>query len=228
MKKQQLSILLGIGVVLIGGVVLVWQKEINQMSHQNIQKPILSEQKQETSTDIIARNLDVSKWKTYRNEEYRFEFKYPEEMFEISFQNDDSDNQDFPKGFFLTLNLFFDINNNTVRTPILSIFFNERENDYVAATNANVRCENISIDTKNGKLCSGKNSFDEKLRNYESFKNKGVCADGSIDTSLFIELATRSVSERRFTDGISIDLHCDHKESLGAIYRSIYESLRFF
>jgi hypothetical protein len=34
-------------------------------------------QTQETSTEIIARNLDVSTWKTYRNEQIGIEFKYP-------------------------------------------------------------------------------------------------------------------------------------------------------
>lgn len=34
-------------------------------------------QQQELSTEIIARNLDVSTWKTYRNEYIGIEFKYP-------------------------------------------------------------------------------------------------------------------------------------------------------
>ncbi len=230
MKKYKFLILAGIGIILIGGLFLIWQKREKQ-GLKDIQTPIRSEseQKQETSADIVARNLDTSKWKTYRNDEYRFEFRYPEEMFEIFLEgNDDGSDKNVPKRFVLTLNLFFNTGNNTARTPILSVFFNEPEDDYAAAVNAGAKCTEVLVDARKGRLCSNGVVFSEALRNYESFRSKGICADNSIDSSLVIELASKNAGTKRYTDGISIDLHCDHKESLGIIYQSIYDSLRFF
>lgn len=231
MNQKKLVVGVLIVLVLVATVVLVWQKKDNQELKQGFQKPIQSEleQNRETSTDIIARNLDTSEWKTYRNDEHGFEFRYPEEMFEIFLgENESVSDLDATKRFLLTLNLFFNINNNIVKTPVLSIFFNEPENDYAAAMRADMKCAEVLVGAKKGRLCSNKTAFDEALRNYESFSSKGVCSDNSIDSSLVIELASRTIGQKKYTDGISIDLQCDHKESLGTIYRSVYESLRFF
>lgn len=231
MNRKRLVIGVLIILILAVTIVLVWRQEYNQELKPGFQKPIQSEleQNQETSTDIIARNLDTSKWKTYRDDEHGFEFRYPEEMFEIFLgENESVSDRDATKRFLLTLNLFFNINNNTVKTPTLSIFLNEPENDYAAATRADMKCAEILVGAKKGLLCSNKTAFDEALRNYESFSGKGVCSDNSIDSSLVIELASRTIGKKKYTDGISINLQCDHKESLGTIYRSIYESLRFF
>lgn len=231
MNQKKLIVGILVAFILAVTVVLVWQKKDNQELKQDFQKPVQSdsEQNQETSTDIIARNLDASKWKTYRNDEHGFEFRYPEEMFEIFLGEDEPvSDRDATKKFLLTLNLFFNINNNTVKTPALSIFFNELENDYAAAMRADMKCAEVLVGAKKGRLCSNKTAFDEALRNYESFSSKGVCSDNSIDSSLVIELASRTIGQKKYTDGISINLQCDHKESLGTIYRSIYESLHFF
>lgn len=229
MKKQYLYILAGFGIFLVGGVVLIWQKNVEYELEQDIQKPVRSEQKQETSADIIARNLDISKWKTYRDDEYGFEFKYPEEIFEVFLEREGPDsNQNIPKKLFLTLNLFFDVNGNSARTPILSIFFNQPEDDYSADVKEDAKCAEVFVGIKKGKLCSNKTVFDEVVQDYESFKNKGACADNGIDSSIVVELASRNIGQKKYTDGISINLYCDHKESLWSIYRSVYESLRFF
>lgn len=230
---NQKRLVVGVLIVLVLAVTaaLVWQKKDNQELKQSFQKPIQSEleQNQETSTDIIARNLDTSKWKTYRNDEHGFEFRYPEEMFEIFLgENEPVSDRDATKKFLLTLNLFFNIDNNTVKTPVLSVFFNEPENDYAAAMRADMKCAEVLVGTKKGRLCNNKTAFDEALRNYESFSSKGICSDNSIDSSLVIELASKTIGQKKYIDGISINLQCDHKESLGAIYRSVYESLRFF
>ena len=146
MNQKKLVVGVLIVLVLVATVVLVWQKKDNQELKQGFQKPIQSEleQNRETSTDIIARNLDTSEWKTYRNDEYGFEFRYPEEMFEIFLGDNESvSDLDATKRFLLTLNLFFNINNNTVKTPVLSIFFNEPENDYAAAMRADMKCAEV-------------------------------------------------------------------------------------
>lgn len=231
MTQKKIALAIGSILVLVVAGVLVWRMKENQEELKpSFQKPVQSalEQSKETSTDIVARNLDISKWKTYRNEEYGFEFQYPEEMFEIFLgENEVFPDSDAPKAFSLSLNLFFNVNNNTVRTPILDISFNELENDYVALMNADAKCTEVLVGNRKGNLCGHKTVFNEVLRNYESFKSRGICSDDSIG-SLVIELASRNIGQKKYTDGVSINLQCDHKESLGSIYRSIYESLHFF
>lgn len=61
MKKQQLYILAGVGVILIGGAVLMW-KELVVMSNNN------------SSSQEVSQFQD---WKTYQNDTMKFSVKYP-------------------------------------------------------------------------------------------------------------------------------------------------------
>lgn len=58
--------------ILVAGAVLWWQKEVNREVPQNQAK---DEVKTVDITD--TNNVDTSDWKTYRNDEYGFEFKMP-------------------------------------------------------------------------------------------------------------------------------------------------------
>lgn len=71
MQQRSLYVFIGIGIVLLGGVFLVWSKKTRQIPAQN-QTPA------EESVDTPkAELLDTSDWMTYRNEEFGIEFKYP-------------------------------------------------------------------------------------------------------------------------------------------------------
>ncbi len=62
--QKKLLILAVVALVLIGGVVLVWQKKNSQIVNQNEVK--------NTDAKVVLRD-----WKTYRNEEFGFEVKLP-------------------------------------------------------------------------------------------------------------------------------------------------------
>lgn len=75
MKKQQLYILIGIGIILIGGVVLVWQKRANQeLPQKQSQKQEQNEQQNKEQQAV-----DIGDWKIYQDKKYGFEVKYPKD-----------------------------------------------------------------------------------------------------------------------------------------------------
>ena len=70
MTQKKIALAIGSILVLVVAGVLVWRMKENQEELKpSFQKPVQSalEQSKETSTDIVARNLDISKWKTYRH-----------------------------------------------------------------------------------------------------------------------------------------------------------------
>ncbi len=87
--QKKLLILAVVALVLIGGVVLVWQKKTGQEVSQGEPK---EEVKIVENTD--ANDVDTSDWKTYRNEKYRIQLKYPSKdewkLEEIDYSEDSS------------------------------------------------------------------------------------------------------------------------------------------
>ncbi|WP_374683229.1 PsbP-related protein [Accumulibacter sp.] len=63
---------MSIGVLLVGSVFLVWGKKMQKVPPQS-QKPV-----EEVVETPKTENLDTSNWKTYRNEKYSFEIRYPD------------------------------------------------------------------------------------------------------------------------------------------------------
>ena len=59
-------------VLLIGGGIMAWQ--YLRVSSEEIKAP-----EEEVKVEEEVTKNETADWKTYRNEEYRFEFKYPEE-----------------------------------------------------------------------------------------------------------------------------------------------------
>lgn len=73
MKKIRPYILAGIGMLLIGGAVFVWQKQIKQEVSQN------NTRQEDAVTITSVTNVDISDWKTYKNEQYGYQIQYPAE-----------------------------------------------------------------------------------------------------------------------------------------------------
>ncbi len=92
MNKRNLIIGIVILIALVGGVVLWQQKNSQQETKQRTNKEITKQtQEQKIKEQSNAQNqtidgelkpeekIDTSSWKTYRNEEFGFEFKYPKD-----------------------------------------------------------------------------------------------------------------------------------------------------
>jgi hypothetical protein len=133
----------------IGGIVLViivvaggwfWfvQKQSSQKSAttpvvtENQNQQVTETQPQETSTEIIARNPDVSKWKTYRNERIGVEFKYPSDDGWIFEEKDYSKDSSQPYWPMKSVSIFYDSDyliTHSVPDKIDFIFASSQYND---------------------------------------------------------------------------------------------------
>ena len=76
MQKKLLILALAI-LVLFGGGVLLWQKKISQ-------KTVINQPQEEVR---VSETSDTADWKTYHNEEFGFELKYPS-TFDLSENNE--------------------------------------------------------------------------------------------------------------------------------------------
>ena len=76
-KALILSIPMILAILLLGGWFLLREQKMAQESQNT---PIIGENPPTTNTGNIepSANVDISKWKTYRNEEFGFELKYQE------------------------------------------------------------------------------------------------------------------------------------------------------
>ncbi len=72
--QKKLLILAVVVLVLIGGAVFVWEKKTSQEMPQSELKEVVKIV-ENTDTNYV----DISDWRTYHNEEYGFEIKYPSE-----------------------------------------------------------------------------------------------------------------------------------------------------
>lgn len=87
--QKKLLILVVVALILIGGVVFVWQKKTGQEMSQGEPK-----EEVKIAENTSVNDIDTSNWRTYRNEEYGIEFEYPSDekwkLEEVDYSQDSS------------------------------------------------------------------------------------------------------------------------------------------
>ncbi len=86
MQNKNILIVIGLMVLIFGGVILALSlKPKPQPEQPAITQPLLKTKEEPTITPIPE--IDTSDWKTYRNEEYGFEVRYPNDWDAAEFQS---------------------------------------------------------------------------------------------------------------------------------------------
>lgn len=111
--------------ILVSGIVVVKQQE--KEVKRNIQEQQLTtstnnlnERTGDEDVEVLTSDIDTSNWKTYRNDEYGFEFKYPEEWEVKEFKTGEPKRD--PIASILMLEFFSD------DMPILFVAIDDRYN----------------------------------------------------------------------------------------------------
>lgn len=116
---------------------------------------------------ITEEDLDISKWKTYRNEEYGFEFKYPESIFEL--------NADVSANDTLVIYLVrkFDIHR-SMAAIVLQINLYESKTKRIALPRSGA----VDFLGKKGRILSYEVHVPDEMKAYYSIVNNGTCNHG--------------------------------------------------
>jgi hypothetical protein len=181
-------------------------------------------QTQETSTEIIARNLDVSTWKTYRNEQIGIEFKYPNEEGWIFEEKDYSKDSSQPYWPMKSVSVFYD-------------------SDYLVTHSAPDKVDFIfaSSQYNNGSV------FPVDSKDTYNFNFKGQHVAGSMvdkdileklfdyktcDKDIHFELPNLPrISDRKEKEAVSINIMCSRSAPSNGhlfILQTILQSVNFF
>lgn len=217
-KKIVIGILAALVLVVTG--VFVWEKNGNQELKQGFQEPVQSEleQNQETSTDIIARNLDTSRWKTYRNDEHGIEFEYPEALLYVT------DGVDGAEVFDINI-----IQNGRERKDInkpgrMSIILNNFADQKYGVAKERGLCENVDVLGKKGEVCDEKVSDKGRAKDaFLSFIENGTCSEDI--SAIFFE---PEYSNKTAFGMNNIYISCDqNNQEIIKVFQKIYQTIRF-
>ncbi len=114
--------------------------------------------------------IDTSDWKIYRNEEYGFEFRYPEKQFYIK---QDSDSAGV---VYVTI-----LKNGRTGIDIdkpgkIGILLNNLPTEKYLFSKSNGVCNNIQLNSQMVEMCDdSKAELESAMRSYDSFSKTGAC-----------------------------------------------------
>ena len=168
-----------------------------------------------TPADIsVPSDIDTSDWKVYRNEEYGFEVKYPENLFDFREISDfDSATQIFiiEKGYSI----------DEVRHTIAFVF-NQLESEKSYDMRRNGECINVSLfKGRSGVICGYGDQVVAQRDDYNLFLDNISCKNLF---EIWFNERKRSVGDV-FS---SARFGCSDNPSLRGIYKAIYDSVEFF
>ncbi|MDD5083673.1 MAG: hypothetical protein PHT88_01880 [Candidatus Moranbacteria bacterium] len=198
------------------------QQQIMPTVVENQEQRVTENQPQETDADIVVRNLDVSKWKTYRNEEYGIEFKYPEEMFDVRIDGANGAGViSGPDELRIWLTQKGYSIDDDAHQFILTLSFLKSLTEYYVEKDGT--CKFIDIAGKKGKICEHNDykEFQGTFNRYLSFVDSGDCSGKFI-----VRFDEKKLEAGDFESAISID--CSNDFGVNSVYQLMYQSIHFF
>ncbi|MDO8241011.1 MAG: hypothetical protein Q7T51_03475 [Candidatus Moranbacteria bacterium] len=230
MQKKVLNAVIFSAVVLSASVGFFILINIKGPQDPNINhKQEQTEHVQERPEDIFVRNVDISRWTTYKNEEQGIEFKYPEKLFDLKIDGDDH------SGSMELVN----INNSRIWLTQKGFSVNDTEHRIIININSlktikeyyvekDGKCNSVSVSNIKGKICGYESGskyeediFKDSMNRYLSLINDGVC-NGQF-TVFTNEIRIKNAGD--FTS--SINVGCNDDFVMEKIYQAIYKSIHF-
>lgn len=182
--------------------------------------PVVSE-----PTVTVSEPIDTSDWKTYRNEEYGFEFRYPELFFDLKVINMEEKVGVYTKPLPKEVLVYLYENGYSIddQHHQISIHLNAVKGgvDFETQSFTDTKLVPVKIDGENGEIVTEAKDYAKVTSDFNSFVNDAICS------SLVFNIVFNEVQhpdgdlESYFRIGCSDNMK-------GKYYREVYRSLKFF
>lgn len=228
-KKELPIIFIGLSIV-AATLVLSWIISIKLMPAVPVQAPVVDDE--EIVADNNISEIDISSWKTYRNEELGLEFKYPEEWGSL-FESE----EDFPDtNAFHPSRIRVSISNLKDNPVILEVDNGEDRmgrgkftGDIVIDVNSQDYIENFCQNQKDKNISKCEHKVNSNNISFVKYEDE-LCSEGGCFGKGLFYLIYNSNSEYRgillYTYNIQEDkIIVDHKEEM--IFDSLIDNLKF-
>lgn len=220
MSKRHLSIF-ALAIVLGGGVFYAWKHKMAVAPA--LPEPVVIPLPNEEPVPS-AEPIDTSNWKTYRNEEYGFEFKYPEGFFDLKemFLSEPIGlyTAAIPRRFEIRLVEKGYSMDDYKHQIWLGFNILKSVKEYDSESEKGVVEVKVPFSSTQGKFYSRQEVQSERQSRYRLFVESGIC-DPETFTVIFDETEHPDGDVRNY-----VHVGCDGDEA-GKVYQAVYNSIRF-